>query len=152
MVGRGGAGKSTLARRLGALTGLPVIELDKHFWQSGLLPLSPDVWARTQLGLVAEPQWIMDGDLGPYDVLDVRLNAADTVIVLDYSFPRCAWRAVRRSREAKDFWLWVWMYRRQYRPQLLHAINAHAHHSTIYRLRTPRAAAKLLGMVAADDQ
>ena len=39
ILGRGGAGKSTLARRLGELVGLPVIELDKHFWQPGLVPL-----------------------------------------------------------------------------------------------------------------
>jgi shikimate kinase len=32
ILGRGGAGKSTLAARLGATLALPVIELDKHFW------------------------------------------------------------------------------------------------------------------------
>src|SRR5437879_1477660 len=40
ILGRGGAGKSTAARRLGELVGLPIIELDKHFWQPGLAPLS----------------------------------------------------------------------------------------------------------------
>jgi hypothetical protein len=29
----------------------------------------------------------MDGDLGPYDVLDVRLQAADTVAFLDFRRP-----------------------------------------------------------------
>ena len=27
----------------------------------------------------------MDGDLGPYDVLEIRLQAADTVVFLDFS-------------------------------------------------------------------
>lgn len=31
VLGRGGAGKSTAAVELGCLTGLPVVELDKHF-------------------------------------------------------------------------------------------------------------------------
>jgi adenylate kinase family enzyme len=31
VLGRGGAGKSAVAARFGAITGLPVIELDKHF-------------------------------------------------------------------------------------------------------------------------
>jgi adenylate kinase family enzyme len=31
VLGRGGAGKSMLSRRLGEITGLPVVELDAHF-------------------------------------------------------------------------------------------------------------------------
>ena len=118
ILGRGGAGKSTLARRLGAVSGLPVHELDKHFWQADLLPLSPNAWREMQLHLAGQPEWVMDGDLGPHDVLEVRLGRADTVIVLDYPLPVCAWRAVRRSREGRDFWLWVWHYRRRH----LHAV------------------------------
>jgi len=36
VVGPGAADKSTLAVRLGEITGLPVIELDKFFWRPGL--------------------------------------------------------------------------------------------------------------------
>ena len=36
ILGPGGSGKSTLAIHLGEITGLPVIELDKLFWRSGL--------------------------------------------------------------------------------------------------------------------
>jgi hypothetical protein len=35
--------------------------------------------------LVAAEGWIMDGDLGPYDAVEVRLRAADTIIFLDFS-------------------------------------------------------------------
>lgn len=35
ILGRSGAGKSTLAAMLGAATGLPVVELDAHFWGPG---------------------------------------------------------------------------------------------------------------------
>ena len=41
----------------------------------------------------------MDGDLGPYDVLDVRLQAVDTVVLLDFPLLRSAWRAIRQSPE-----------------------------------------------------
>src|SRR3984893_13845351 len=37
IVGRGASGKSTLARHLGDITGLPVTEVDKIFWQPGLI-------------------------------------------------------------------------------------------------------------------
>ncbi|MCK9879102.1 adenylate kinase [Frankia sp. Ag45/Mut15] len=119
ILGRGGAGKSTLATELGRLTGLPVIELDKHFWQPGPVATPPEEWAAVQAVLAARDGWIMDGDLGPHDVLPVRLRAADTVIVLDFGFARCAWRAVRRSWERADFWRWVWNYRRTSLPQVI---------------------------------
>ena len=64
VLGRGGAGKSTLARQLGEITGLPVIELDKLFWRPGLLPTPRDEWIHLQQKLVREEKWIMDGDLG----------------------------------------------------------------------------------------
>ncbi|MFL6122346.1 MAG: hypothetical protein ACJ73U_22340, partial [Actinophytocola sp.] len=83
VLGRGGAGKTTLAARLGASLDLPVIELDKQFWPPDLTPLPTDLWTATQHRLTSGDRWILDGDLGPYDVLPVRLRAADTVVVLD---------------------------------------------------------------------
>jgi hypothetical protein len=68
ILGRGGAGKSTFARRFGEAFGFPVIELDKHFWQPGLVPLPEDDWMKVQQDLANQPRWVMDGDLGPYDV------------------------------------------------------------------------------------
>jgi hypothetical protein len=97
---------AALAVRLGEITSLPVIELDKLFWRPGLTATPRDQWAAVQRGLTAQESWIMDGDLGPYDVLDIRLQAADTIVFLDFSPARCAWRAVRRSRERADFWWW----------------------------------------------
>ncbi|MEV5895493.1 hypothetical protein [Nonomuraea fuscirosea] len=139
ILGRGGSGKSALAARLGAITGLPVVELDQHFWRRGLEATPPDQWAAVQGELVQAEGWIMDGDLGPYDVLDVRLRAADTVILLDFSFWRCVWRAIRRSRERIDFWLWVWGYRRRSRPLLLSAIETHANDARLHVFRSPYA-------------
>jgi adenylate kinase family enzyme len=98
IIGRGASGKSTLAVRLGEITGLPVIELDKIFWQPGLIATPRDHWTAIQERLVAEERWIMDGDLGPYDVVEIRLRTADTILFLDFSLLRCVWRAIRRYR------------------------------------------------------
>ena len=144
VLGRGGAGKSTVAQRLGELTGLPVIELDKVFWPESLVARTAEEWTAIQQELVAAPTWIMDGDLGPYDVLDVRLRAADTVIVLDYSLARCAWRALRRSQERWDFWRWVIGYRRVSLPPIRAAIARCARDATVLVLRDPRATARFL--------
>ncbi|GAB2863928.1 DNA topology modulation protein [Actinocorallia aurea] len=142
--GRGGAGKSTLAVRLGAVLGLPVVELDACFWSDGLSPMPKEAWAEVQEGLIAGPGWILDGDLGPYDVLDVRLRAADTVLLLDFPLWRCAWRAVRRSRETREFWLWVLTYRRRALPVIRAALAAHAPDADVRVLRSPRAVARLV--------
>jgi adenylate kinase family enzyme len=67
ILGRGASGKSTLAARLGEITGLSVIELDRVFWQPGLVATPRDQWVVVQQKLVAEEGWIMDGDLGRND-------------------------------------------------------------------------------------
>jgi nicotinamide riboside kinase len=144
ILGRGASGKSTLARRLGEITGLPVIELDKVFWQPGLLATPRDQWVAQQEKLTAEDGWIMDGDLGDYDAVEVRLRAADTVILLDFSLVRCAWRAVWRSRERAKFWRWLLAYRFQSRPILIQAIADHAPSAELRILRNPEALRKFV--------
>ena len=137
ILGPGGAGKSRLAGRLGDVVGLPVVELDKRFWNAALEPMAEDEWRTVQTELAQQPAWIMDGDLGPYDVLEPRLQRADTVIVLDLARWRCVWRSLRRSRERLDFWRWLWTWRRRSRPQLLAAIAAHTDHAQIEVFRSP---------------
>ncbi|WP_133901029.1 adenylate kinase [Actinophytocola oryzae] len=139
VLGRGGAGKSTLAVDLGAALGLEVVELDKLFWRPDLRPTPKDRWAATQRGLCAGERWVLDGDLGPYDVLAARLPAADTVVVLDFALWRCAWRALRRSRENRAFWHWLVTYRRRGLPAVMAAVAEHANRAELHVLRNPRA-------------
>ena len=131
ILGRGGAGKSTVSRRLGKLVGLPVIELDKHFWQPGLAPLSREKWVEVQRNLASQSRWIMDGDLGPYDALPVRLSMADTVLLLDFPLWLCLWRALRRGKERWDFWWWLitwgWLERPKLRDMFAEHPNAQVH-------------------------
>lgn len=144
VLGRGGAGKSTFAARLGTALALPVVELDKHFWAPDRTPATEERWVATQLELTSGEHWILDGDLGPYDVLPVRLRAADAVIVLDFPFVRCAWRAVRRGRENLAFWRWVLGYRRRALPAVMAAVAAHAGKAELHVLRNPRAVERFL--------
>jgi adenylate kinase family enzyme len=150
ILGPGASGKSTLAMELGEITGLPVIELDKVFWQPGLAATPRDEWVEVQRRLIEKDAWIMDGDLGPYDAVDVRLRAADTIIFLDFSLLRCAWRALRRSRERIDFWLWLLRYRRTSRPLLMAKIGQHASGATVHVLKGPEALRQFLSGVARD--
>jgi adenylate kinase family enzyme len=148
ILGRGASGKSTLAARLREITSIPVIELDKIFWQPGLAATPRDRWVQIQEKLATQEKWIMDGDLGPYDALEPRLRAADTVLFLDFSLPRCAWRAIRRSRERADFWRWLITYRRKSRPILMQAIATHAPPATLHVFRNPAALDKFVANLA----
>ena len=138
VLGRGGAGKSALSRQLSEMTGIPVVELDALFWQPGPTPMDPSRWAACQHELVQRRCWILDGDLGPYDTaLEVRLRAADTIVVLDFTLLRCAWRTLRRGREQAEYWHWVRAYRRRSLPTVMRAISAEASHARLYVLRNP---------------
>jgi hypothetical protein len=150
VLGRGGAGKSTLAARLGVALDIPVVELDRHFWAPDLTPTPKDRWPEVQRRLIGGRRWILDGDLGPYDVLDVRLRAADTVVVLDLAVWRCAWRVLRRSRENLAFWRWFLTYRRRGLPPVMAAIARHAGHAELLLLRTPGDVERLLARAGSD--
>lgn len=146
VLGRGGSGKSVLAQDLSRRLGLPVVELDKLFWRPGPCPTPEPEWMEIQREIVAGDHWILDGDLGPYDTgLALRLRRADTVILLDFALWRCVWRAVRRSREAREFWIWVHRYRRDSLPGIAEAIATQASHATVYVCRSPREVNRFLG-------
>jgi adenylate kinase family enzyme len=139
ILGRGGAGKSTLAQRLSDALDIPVIELDSMFWQPGPRPTPERDWAQLQRKFIAPDRWIIDGDLGPYDTgLELRLRAADTIVVLDFPLWGCARQALRRSRETREFWSWVYRYRRDSLPVVTNAIATHAPHANVHILHNSR--------------
>jgi adenylate kinase family enzyme len=136
VLGPGGAGKSTLARSLAHALRLPLSELDAAFWNERVEPMSMDEWRRAQTRLAAEPAWILDGDLGPYDDLEPRLRRADTVVILDVSPWLCTLRVLRRGRERKDFWSWMLRWRRESRDRILTAVERFAPRADVAVLRS----------------
>ena len=63
VAGPGAAGKSALAVRLGEISSLPIIELDKLFWRPGLTATPRDQWAAIQRELAARR--VVDHGRGP---------------------------------------------------------------------------------------
>lgn len=150
ILGRGGAGKSTLARRLGERLDLPVVELDGLFWRPDLTPTPPEEWAQVQRRVLAAERWIVDGDLGPFDsALPERLARAELILVLDFPLWRCAWRALRRARENTAFWRWVLGYRRRSLPVILAAAAEAGAAERLRLVRDPRSLERLLAQVFA---
>ncbi|MDQ3709070.1 MAG: hypothetical protein M3387_07180 [Actinomycetota bacterium] len=108
-------------------------------------------WIETQQRLAIGDRWVMDGDLGAYDFLGTRLAVADTVLVLDFSLMRCAWRAVRRSPERADFWRWTVLWRRQSRPAVMAAIAQNAASADVHLFRGPRQLARFLAQLEPNE-
>jgi adenylate kinase family enzyme len=139
VVGSPGAGKSTLARHIAHITGLPLIHLDQHFWRPGWQEPDQAIWAGRVAALIAWPRWVMDGNYG--GTLPLRLAAADTVILLDLPTWLCLVRVLRRviasyGRTREDlapgcperfdlaFLVYVWRYHRREGPRHLAALTA----------------------------
>ena len=95
ITGLAGSGKSTLAVALAARTGLPVIHLDLSFWQPGWVAPSETEWREKQRVVLAGDTWIADGNY--HETLDLRLERADTLIVLDMPWWLCSGRALLRG-------------------------------------------------------
>ena len=125
IIGSGGAGKSTLARKLGEITGLPVIHLDREYWGPGWTETPTPEWKVRVEHLVKGDEWIIDGNFG--GTMEIRLAAADTVVFLDFPRVLCKYRAIKRAvayrnrtrpdmgpgcREKFDleFLRWVWQF------------------------------------------
>lgn len=101
IIGNSGGGKTRLARRLGALHGLPVTHVDSIQFLPGL-KIRPHVQSIEILDEVqTHDAWIIDG-YGPLDILEERLALADKIIMIDFPFWRHAWWCAKR--QVQNFW------------------------------------------------
>ena len=142
-----GAGKSAMGRQLSESTGVPFVELDAIFWNDQVQPKSRNEWIELQQRLVQDDSWILEGDLGPYDSPEVRIEAADTIILIDLPRWRCIWRSALRSRQRMDYWRWVRSWRRTYRPQLMAIIERSGSRAKVHVLSSTREARRFVSGV-----
>ena len=96
VVGGPGAGKSTFARRLGRITGLPVHHMDLIHWLPGWVERpKPEKIAMARTVEESE-RWIFEGGLRA--TYDTRAARADLIVFLDLPMPVRLWRAVVKRR------------------------------------------------------
>lgn len=161
VVGTSGAGKTTFARTLAGVLGVPHRELDEVFWDRDWTRRDPAV-AREVLRELdrSGTGWVVDGNWR--DARAGVLEDADLVVWLDYARPvvmaRVMRRTLRRMLLREELWhgnredprrllstdpgtsivLWAWVThgenRRRYSRLASHGP------APVVRLRTPRAA------------
>jgi AAA domain len=99
IIGPSGAGKTTLAKKLGSRLGLKVYHLDRFFWQSSWRRESREIRIDRLQNLVQEKSWIIEGTY--LNSSELHLQEANTIIFLDISPFVCLRRRIKRHREYK---------------------------------------------------
>lgn len=106
IIGSGGAGKSTFARRLHEATKLPLIHLDKLYWKPNWVETpKAEIYEITER-LLKDDKWIMDGNFN--STMEKRIAASDTVFFFDMPRLLCIYRIFKR----------ILKYRNQTRPDM----------------------------------
>lgn len=155
VTGLAGSGKSTFSRALAARTGLPIVYLDLAYWKPGWTHPTEAEWCAKQREVLAGDEWIADGNY--HDTLDLRLELADSVVVLDLPWWQCSARALRRGFEMpgelpegcpysrfhrwRDEWQLagrIWLHRRDEPEHERRTIAEHASRVAVHVLRSQR--------------
>jgi adenylate kinase family enzyme len=163
IVGCGGSGKSYVAREIGRLLEAPVTHLDAVYFDDEWNPLPMEKFEALQRELVAAPRWVIDGNYN--STLQVRLEAADTVIFMDMPTRTCLWGIISRqlrhgrgqntqagvyNRINRDVLRYVAGYRRKMRPRVQAKLDQYATHADVIALTGRRRTRRFLRDVAAE--
>lgn len=162
LVGSGGVGKSTLARKLKEITGIEVFHLDKLFWRPGWVPISKEELEENVQEIVCTDSWIIDGNYS--GTMELRFQAADTIIFLDFPLRTCLWGIFKRrlmyaGRTRPDmtegcdeklnleFILWVLTFPFKRRKGIIEKLHKHSQGKDIFILKSRKAVCKFIANV-----
>ncbi|MBI4979757.1 MAG: topology modulation protein [Spirochaetes bacterium] len=164
IIGCGGAGKSTFAKRLHDILGYELIHLDLLYWKANWTPTPKEAWVRTVASIIQKDSWIMDGNYN--STIPERLARADTVIYFDFPAIVCVYNAVVRVIRSRlsgmkrsdipencperinfEFIKWIIGYNRTNRPAYLGMLSE-MHDKNIYYIKNYSDADKLLNILA----
>jgi adenylate kinase family enzyme len=93
--GNAGGGKSTLAKRLATLTGLPLFPLDLIQYKPGGGKVPHEAYLRSHAELLQRDEWVIDG-YGCTPSSWERFACADTLVFVDLPLFRHRWWVTKR--------------------------------------------------------
>jgi adenylate kinase family enzyme len=163
IIGCGGSGKSTLPRKLHKITGLPLVHLDRLYWQPGWVEPDKEDWRKIMEQQTDRPAWIMDGNYG--GTMDIRLEKADLIIFMDRSRWLCLYRILKRQlqymgrtrpdmtegcteRVTWEFIQYVYRYNDTRRPGILEKLKEYRKGKQVFILKNERQVKNFLQKIA----
>jgi adenylate kinase family enzyme len=95
VIGTSGSGKTTFGRELASALQIPFIELDAIFWGPDWSePDDSELFPKLSAALSGD-NWVLDGNYSR--TLDIKWERVESVIWLDFSFPRTVAQAIKRA-------------------------------------------------------
>ena len=138
VIGCPGSGKSTFSKALHQITGIELIHLDRLFWNADQTSVEKSVFLTRLSEAMNADEWILDGNYA--STMEMRMQACDTVIFLDYPTQVCLDGIEQRKGKARSDMPWVEPdryapefldfikgYRAQSRPQVKELLSRYSH-------------------------
>jgi len=105
IIGSPGSGKSTFARKLHDITGIPLFYLDMMYWNADKTTVPKSVFRERLQNTMTKDCWIIDGNYG--STMEERLQQCDTVFFLDYTTEVCLDGIAKRKGKVRADMPWV---------------------------------------------
>lgn len=105
IIGCPGSGKSTFARKLRDLTGLPLYYLDMLWHKPDRTNITKEEFDARLIEITGRDRWIIDGNYRR--TLRVRMEQCDTVFLLDYPLELCLTGAQARIGTKREDMPWT---------------------------------------------
>lgn len=107
IIGCPGSGKSTFARKLQEITGLPICHLDLLHHKPDRTTVDRDEFVERLNEVLAKDRWIIDGNYN--GTMDLRLAACDTVFFFDLPAEVCLAGVEARRGKVRPDMPWIEM-------------------------------------------
>lgn len=105
IIGCPGSGKSTFSAKLHEITNIPLYHLDMMYWNPDRTTVEKAVFRERLSKAIGAEKWIIDGNYG--STMELRLQACDTVIFLDYPTDICLKGIMERRGKARSDMPWI---------------------------------------------
>ena len=137
VIGCPGSGKSTFSKALHSITGIPLFHLDMLYWNADQTTVEKSIFLNRLSETLQKDSWIIDGNYA--STMELRMQACDTVIFLDYPLelclegirlrkgkPRSDMPWIEPDKDDAEFIAFIKNYNRQSRPQVLQLLEKYA--------------------------